>query len=948
MKRGFTLLFILFLVIAPVALVANRYSTTKTTGPNFRNPEIDYMEYDDSQSHDEVNAKLNIMFFSQAAPNEEGIYYVCRSGVDVVAYFGISEVFYCVDGSLIELKFPGSNQVIPVGESQTGSVTNYLYGSNPDLWYTGLEDFASLRYANIYPGIDLVYEQINGSLKYEFIIAPNANADLIEMKYPNADGMIIENDCLIVSIGGVSLKDSGLLAYQNDAENTDVDCIFQKLDRNTIGFRTADYSTSLELTIDPILIFSTYLGGSSSEQGWSIATEDGYTYITGYTTSVDYPTLNGYDETLNSVYEDCFVTKLDSDNQTLIYSTFIGGTDKDYGKDIDVEDGCVYIAGYTWSTDFPTSNAYDSTYNGGVYDCFVTKLAANGSALVYSTYLGGSSGDYGLGIAVEDSCVFVTGYTTSTGFPTINAYDSSHNGNEDCFLTKFAANGTTLIFSTFIGGSSNEESNDIAIESGYAYLTGYTDSAGFPTLLAYDSSQNGGNDCFITKFSTNGQSLVYSTFLGGTSNDVGNGIAVESGYAYITGTTSSSAFPFLSSYDQTLSGSSDCFLTKLATSGSSLVYSTYLGGSSSDEGYSIAVEDGYAYLTGSTSSSDFPSIKAYDPTYNGIVDCFVTRFAATGISIDYSTFIGGNNAETGYGIAVEDCDVYITGSTYSSDFPTASAIDSTYNEGYDCFVCVLTEDTDMDGLTDKEEELLGTSPTCIDTDCDNFLDGYEVEYGSNPLDPMSYPSMPQSWYTTIYRNLDGNATLIQQVISWLDGNNTAIQTLFTHLTGNASLLLDVIYQLGANSTELQLLAALVDNDIAQLQLISQSFTGDIDEIRDILDQLGISVGDADYDGLDDLDEIDIGTDLLCIDTDCDNLNDAFEVKLGTNPLDDDSDGDSYLDGLEVIAGTDPLNALDYPGSEQRMNINLIIIVVSGVGVIITIVILSTRYLRGKK
>lgn len=923
---------------------------------------------------------LDKMTFVQTPSDESGIYYLCRRGICAVAYFGESEVYYVVGSTLIRLEFPGSRWVVPAGEEPTGSVTNYLYGNDPSLWKTGLTDYALLRYAELYPGIDLVYRFLDGNLKYEFIIAPHADPNVIRLRYPDANRIEIYDDHMTVSKDGFSFADAGLLAFQKGVGVMDVDCAFYCQDTCTTRFLTSQYDICRELVIDPtvLLAYSTFLGGGSNEYGYGIAVESGYAYVTGYTLSSDFPIVNAYDATLGGV-ADCFVTKLSADGQSLVYSTFFGGTSNEFARGIAVESGCAYVTGYTQSSDFPTANAYDPTYNGAD-DCFVTKLAADGQSLIYSTFLGGASGDSGYGIGVESGCAYVTGQTLSSAFPTANAYDATLNGSSDCFVTKLAVDGQSLVYSTFLGGTLTEQGYGIAVESGCVYITGYTQSANFPTVLAYDPTHNGGNDAFVTKFAANGQSLVYSTFLGGTSTDYGNAIAVENGFAYVTGQTLSSGFPTANAYDSTYNGADDCYVTKLAADGQSLIYSTFLGGALTDTGLAIAVENGTVCVTGETYSSGFPTTNAYDPSHNGEVDCFVTEMAADGQSLVYSTFLGGASNDRGSGIVLEDGCAYVMGFTLSPTFPVADAYDSIHSGGIDCFIAIIAFDTDMDGLSDWAESVYGTDPSCIDTDNDNFLDGYEAGYGSDPLDPMSYPAMPQVWYEAIYEDLDGNATLIQnliawsngnatllqsvmqqldtnatmleQVISWLDGNHTAIQTLFTYVNGNATLLMQTITELNGNATQLELVAALATQNIERLTQLNASYIGSIDEIRAVLYKLGVTVGDTDYDGLDDLQELALGTDLQCIDTDCDNLNDAYEVKIGTDPTDDDSDNDTYYDGAEVLAGTDPLDYLDYPGStsstttattEPFMGIGLIIVAaVTGCAPIIVLLVVMRR------
>jgi len=968
----------------------------------------------DSLPEDDV--ELNMVFFTETPSSEDGLYYVCKRGTDSIAYFGASTVKYLSGGTVFTLEFPGSRLVVPQGESPTGSVTNYMLGNDPAQWKTGIEDCAILRYSEIYPGIDLVYKIYNRNLKYEFVVSPYSDPELLRLEYVDVDSIEITDDGLIVTRDGQQMADTQLNVFQKNGA-IDVGCRLSLDEHNSIIFDLDMYDISEELIIDPILlVYSSFLGGSYSNFGRGIAVENGFIYITGMTQSSDFPTVNANASTYNGGIYDCFVTKLATDGQSLIFSTYLGGSSYEEGFSIAVENGFAFVTGYTYSTDFPTTeNAFDSTINGN-WDCFVTKFAANGMSLVYSTFLGGALDDRGHDIVVENGFAYITGYTRSSDFPTENAFDSSHNGGpHDCFVTKFEVDGQSLVYSTYIGGVDHDYGYGIAVENGFAYVIGHTDSSGFPTINAYNSTYSGNQDCFVTKLNTTGNELIYSTFLGGINSEEGYGIDVEGGYAYVTGLTYSPDFPTENAYDSTQRGNQDCFVSKLNTTGKELIFSTYLGGSNNDLSCSIAVEGGYAYITGNTNSAEFPSTNAFDSTQNGGVDCFVTMISTDGHSFVYSTFIGGTAYDYGNGIAVESGYAYITGYTYSTDFPTVHAYDSTFDVvSYDCFVSKLsTADSDMDGLSDWAESIYGTNPYCIDTDTDNFLDGYEIAYGSSATDPFDYPAIPQAWYDEIYEDLDGNATLIQnlitwsdgnanllekvmqqlddnstlltqviswlhgnhsaietlftqldgnatlllqtvnsmngnssliqnlitwsngnstllesviqqmesnatllqQVIGWLDGNHSAIETLFTYVEGNATLLLETINACDSNTAQLLVVAALATSNYEWLQDLNSTAIGNITEIRVVLAQLGVTVGDLDYDGLDDLEELFYGTDLDCIDTDIDNLTDAFEIKLGTDPLNDDSDDDTYLDGFEILSGTDPLDPNDYPGSE---------------------------------
>jgi hypothetical protein len=328
-------------------------------------------------------------------------------------------------------------------------------------------------------------------------------------------------------------------------------------------------------------------------------------------------------------------------------------------------------------------------------------LGALGIQLSYSTYLGGTGDDWGEWIAVDTGgCAYVTGMTYSSSFPTQSAYDGSHNGNSDVFVTKVSATGSALAYSTFLGGTDFDEGKAISVDaSGCAYITGETMSSDFPTQNAYDASHNGWADAFVTKLSATGNTLVYSTFLGGSIGDNAYGsagIAVDgNGSAYVTGETNSPDFPILNAFDNTLSGR-DAFVTKFSPAGTTLVFSTFLGGSDVDLGLDIAIDgSGCAYVTGETMSEDFPTLNPFQGTYQGgDNDGFVAKFSASGAALEYGTFLGGEHEDICFGIALDrnNC-AYVTGRTLSDSFPTYKAFDSTRGAGtwdtYDGFVTKL-------------------------------------------------------------------------------------------------------------------------------------------------------------------------------------------------------------------------------------------------------------------
>jgi uncharacterized protein (TIGR03437 family) len=479
-----------------------------------------------------------------------------------------------------------------------------------------------------------------------------------------------------------------------------VDGSFVIQEENQVGFEVVRYDTSKPLIIDPVLSYSTYLGGSGRDLTFGIAVDSsGNAYVTGSTQSNNFPTANAFQAAYGGGTYDAFVTKLNASGSALVYSTFLGGSGgDDWALGIAVDSsGNAYVTGSTQSANFPTANAFQAAFRGSA-DAFVTKLNADGSALVYSTFLGDGSEGYGIDVDSSGNA-YVTGRTKSSNFPTANAFQAAIGGGSgtfpgDAFVTKFNAAGSALEYSTYLGGSGNDQGNSIAVDSsGNAYVTGWTASTSFHTANAIQAAYGGGaSDAFVTKLVPTGSALEYSTYLGGSGNDGGSGIAVDSsGNAYVAGWTNSTDFHTANAIQAAIGGGgfTDAFVTKLNASGSSW-YSTYLGGRGSDQGWGIAADSsGNAYVTGYTLSTNFPTVNAFQAAYGGGFSvAFVTELNATGSGLVYSTYLGNNNTnntrfplgdlEPG-GIAVDSSgNAYVTGNTNSTNFPTANAFQPTY------------------------------------------------------------------------------------------------------------------------------------------------------------------------------------------------------------------------------------------------------------------------------
>jgi hypothetical protein len=604
--------------------------------------------------------------------------------------------------AVLRMRLVGASPSTPVGEQQLETRTNYFIGDDPDQWHADVPNFARVRYPEVYPGVDLVYYGRGGQLEYDEVVAPGVDPSGIVMEWDGADSVNVdETGDLVLKVDGFELRQHAPVLYQEtEAGRAEVAGRFLARGGRLVGVEVGNYDTSKPLVIDPVLAYSTYLGGNDYDWGWGIAVDSsGAVYVIGDTKSPNFPTQNAYDATFTGT-QDIFVSKLDPSGSTLVYSTYLGGSSNVAGdvvaRDIAVDSsGAAYVLGQVIAGNFPTMNAYDASYNGHL-DTVVAKLSPAGNSLVYSTYLGGTGDDFGNAIAVDSSgAAYVTG-AASAGFATQNAYDASFNGALDVFVTKLNPGGNTLAYSTYLGGTDGDEAWDIAVDwTRQVYVTGSTNSSDFPVQNALDATYNGDRDVFVAKLSSAGSTLVYSTFLGGTGNDLGNAIVVDaSGAAYVTGGTDSQIFPTLtSSFDPIYNGSHEAFVTKLNPAGNSLVYSTYLGGSIWDDATDLAVDSsGAAYVTGQTNSSDFPVQNAYDATVNASTDVFVTKLDPGGHTLAYSTFLGGTSFDMGYAIAVDASGAaYVLGETSSLTFPTTpGAFDRKYNgDPYDAVVTKL-------------------------------------------------------------------------------------------------------------------------------------------------------------------------------------------------------------------------------------------------------------------
>jgi hypothetical protein len=661
---------------------------------------------------------------------------------------------------VVRMDLAGASRAMQViGSDPLPGTANYFIGNDPAQWHSGVPTFAKVRYAGVYPGIDLVYYGNQRQLEYDFIVAPGASPKPIRLEFAGAKKLDLtaDGDLTVSAVNGeIAFHKPVIYQLIKDGLRQPVDGQFALLTKNTIGFTLGRYDHSKPLVIDPVLSYSTYLGDVATASGIA-ADSSGNVYVVGSTSSANFPVTAGaaqslYGGSVNSV-ANIFVTKLNPTGTALVYSTYLGGSGSgssiffygDYGQGIAVDgSGDAYVTGVTSSTNFPVTTGAFQTANNSTNsllkeNAFVTKLNPTGTALLYSTYIGGFHQDAGYGIAVDSlDFAYVIGSTTSTNFPitngafqTINFADTT-DGWGSAFVTKLNTTGTALVYSTYLGRTGyGAKGAGIAVDSsGDAYVTGSAASADFPiTTGAFQTTnkaaanagpQTVAYNVFVTKFNPTGTALVYSTYLGGSIDDYGAGIALDgSGDAYVTGYTDSADFPVAGSAYQSTNHAyanegSTGFVTEVNPVGTGLVYSTYLGGSgipplgndesgSGDASYAIAVDGlGDAYVTGIATSSNFPTTSGAYQTVNNAaglyqskgtigVNAFITKLNPSGSTLVYSTYLGGNTQDFGYGIAQDGVGgVYVAGGTSSTNFPTTTGAYQIANAGDgDAFIAKL-------------------------------------------------------------------------------------------------------------------------------------------------------------------------------------------------------------------------------------------------------------------
>jgi hypothetical protein len=547
--------------------------------------------------------------------------------------------------------------------------SSYFRGQDPAKWVTGVPNFARVRAAGVYPGIDLIYYGNQSRLEYDFVVAPGADASAIRLRFDGVRAMRTDaGGNLILSTPAGDIIQQKPEIYQTiGGERQPVAGRFVIQGRRIVAFKLASYDHSRSLVIDPVLVYSSFLGNGYQDEGNALAADAaGNLYLAGDTFSVTFGD------------SDFMIRKISPDGSAFLYTADMGGSDNDFATGIAVDPtGSVYVCGYSASVDFPLSMNPFQNGNAGNNNAVVLRLDPTATTLIFSTYIGGSYDDRANALALDNQGnVYLAGGAISVDFPvSTGAYQTQNRGGLDCFIVEFDSQGNG-IFSTFIGGGSDDQANAIAVDSqGNSYITGQTVSDSYPQVNAsFQHSRHGGNDAFITELSADGSHLVYSTFAGGGSDDIGYGIAVnQAGEAYVSGTTNSSDFPVTSgAYQRGYGGSGDMFVLAYSANGQNLKFSTFLGSHGVDDGNGIALDSANnIYVVGDTNSDQYPvTSDAIQRTRKGGFDAVFSILDPTGSRLMYSTFLGGSGDDTGSAIAVDPfANVYLTGITISFDYP---------------------------------------------------------------------------------------------------------------------------------------------------------------------------------------------------------------------------------------------------------------------------------------
>ncbi len=572
------------------------------------------------------------------------------------------------------------------GQKQLPGIVNYLRGNDPARWQTALKTYQRVHYQSVYPGTDLLFYGTSKDLEYDFVLGPGADPEQIRLRFDHPVEIDSSGDLSVATPAGI-LKLRRPVTYQHRlGTQQEIPSRYRRLEGGDVGFWIGDYDRRYALTIDPVVVLSSFLGGGEADSASGVQVDArGDIYITGLTSSINFPTSAGASQQAPAGGADIFVTKLNAQGDSMIYSTYVGGEGDDLPATLGIDSsGNVYVTGQTTSQDFPVAGAFQEEYGGGTSDAFLFKLNPNGTGLAYSTFLGGRSNDTGNIVRIDSQGnAYVAGFTRSDDFPVTEGVlqPNYRGGLADAFALKMNPAGSSLLYSTYLGGNRQDEARDIGFDAeGNAVVVGLTDSTNFPTAEPFQGQRNGQFDVFVSKLDGEASTLVFSTYLGGSSSDVPFGAIVdEAGDIYIVGETGSFDFPTESALQPAKSGSLDAFVTKFRGDGAGPIFSTFLGGSGFDSGRAIDVTDsGGAVIAGVTTSADFPTLATLMVDPQG-TDAFLAALNPSGSGLQYSTYVGGPGTEFATGLALDaEENAYVVGSVDRPGFSTLAALQDSF------------------------------------------------------------------------------------------------------------------------------------------------------------------------------------------------------------------------------------------------------------------------------
>lgn len=623
-----------------------------------------------------------------------------------------------VRGHVVRMEFVGGRPSTVTGEGRLDGHLSYFLGKDSSKWASDVSRYQEARSERVYDGVEARWYFDQGRPRYDLVVAPGANPAQIAMRYVGANGVGMRGSSLVLGTSLGDVEHRGLFAYQKmNGATMQVPCTMT-VNGNVVRFEVGAYDNSKPLIIDPI-VWSTFVGGSGSgEQAFDLARDtNGNIVFTGYSQSSDFPVTTGaYDEVANGGF-DGVVGSLSADGSTLNWATYLGGdsTDGGIGLDLDSSDQ-PYVVGYTYSTGFPTTvGAWDTTHNGNS-DTFVTKLNSTGTALIYSTFYGGSQFEFIRDCDEVGGLLYAVGDTNSAGLPVFGSPDSTYNGGaSDGYIFVLNAAGSSLFQTSYIGGSGNDYASGMVHDGVQAfYISVTTGSSDFPISgPVYDSTINGNADAAIVQFFDTGDGFGNSTFLGGTGPDTSVDIALDaSKNPIIVGYTTSTDFPTTASaFDKTIDAGNDMFVAKLSSNLSTLEASTYLGSAGNDGPYKIEVDQfGNPLIAGRTNAPGFPTTAgAVSQLWWGGYDAIVAKLNGSLSKLLYGTYLGRSFDDTA-AAAITDGggDLIIGGTTGNSDFPTTSgAYDETSNGGSEIFLTKLNLRPFLWELTSPNTKVVG-------------------------------------------------------------------------------------------------------------------------------------------------------------------------------------------------------------------------------------------------